>query len=300
LGSAIPGNRLGNNTVALDSWLSLGAATDSHLGVLKSEDTDGSVIGGSNHSDGLLANDHTAVGIPLTTADGLISGELSLDIVTQDIDLTTNLGNTNSSTSLNTNGAVSLIYVAGGIQGPTESNRVLIGQITTDGEFCFELNLQIREVIGTDGKYDDDDAQHYAAHKEIVDDIEFEALNYCAVPGCTDPLALNYNDLATVDNGTCTYAVNVLGNINLKPGLSVYPVPADNEIILSIINVTEKGDYKYNITNIIGKEILQGKFEVNNARHNENIDISGLPKRIYIIHIESDNNCRYHEQIIKN
>ena len=30
--------------------------------------------------------------------------------------------------------------------------------------------------------------------------------NFITTPGCTDPLALNYNPLATVDDGSCTYS----------------------------------------------------------------------------------------------
>ena len=37
---------LNKNTVAIDSWLSMGAASDAHWGVLKTADTDGSLVGG--------------------------------------------------------------------------------------------------------------------------------------------------------------------------------------------------------------------------------------------------------------
>ncbi|MBK9800952.1 MAG: hypothetical protein IPP56_14915 [Bacteroidetes bacterium] len=42
----------GNPTLALDSWITLGLATKTHTGVLKSEDTDGSVIGGNFNGGG--------------------------------------------------------------------------------------------------------------------------------------------------------------------------------------------------------------------------------------------------------
>jgi len=78
-GDVINDTRLDENTVALDSWLTLGAASDEHIGVPKALDTDGSIVGGDNNdggsdgvAGGLLSNADVAAGMPLTTADGLI------------------------------------------------------------------------------------------------------------------------------------------------------------------------------------------------------------------------------------
>ena len=64
----------------MDSWITLGFATKTQLGVLKTEDTDvSSFIGGANNSGGtaaiaagLLSNTDPLAGIPLITSDGLM------------------------------------------------------------------------------------------------------------------------------------------------------------------------------------------------------------------------------------
>lgn len=140
-GRDIPAQHLNKNTVAIDSWLSFGAASTLHWGILKTEDADGSVVGGSNNQSGLLVNDAVAAGIPLTSADGLID----LGTAPGTINSVGNLpdcfepGGSNSFSDENVAWAV-----LGGVSGPTESNRVLIGQFTTDGDLSFCLNLAMR------------------------------------------------------------------------------------------------------------------------------------------------------------
>ncbi|MFN5317633.1 MAG: hypothetical protein ACK5CY_02215, partial [Bacteroidia bacterium] len=73
--------RLDENTVALDTWLTLGQTTKSankQGGILKEYDTDGSFIAGAGVNDGgsaeipegLLNNADSLAGIPLNQADG--------------------------------------------------------------------------------------------------------------------------------------------------------------------------------------------------------------------------------------
>src|SRR5690606_7055932 len=68
---------LNKNSVAIDSWLTIGAASDAHWGVPKDEDTDGSILtgndGGSTGTP-MLVNTDPLAGIPLTQADGLLAG----------------------------------------------------------------------------------------------------------------------------------------------------------------------------------------------------------------------------------
>ena len=74
---------LEENTVALDSWLTLGQVVKkqgakTYYGVIKNQDDDGSFIGGINNdggsaliSTGLLVNNDPSCGIPLTSSDGI-------------------------------------------------------------------------------------------------------------------------------------------------------------------------------------------------------------------------------------
>lgn len=149
-GDAIGGGDLGDNTVALDSYVTVGSASDEHLGVLKSADTDGSIVGGDNNDGGsegidggLLVNDASYVGTPLITADGLISADGDSPSVTLvGIDGSIGVfGDENDGNTFETNGGA--WSSLDGVVGPDEENIVLIGQFTAQGEFSFNFNLQI-------------------------------------------------------------------------------------------------------------------------------------------------------------
>src|ERR1700756_168103 len=60
-----------NNTVMLDSWLTVGGACTSNMGVMKIED-DGSA--NAVNADGVLQNNNALAGIPLTQQDGFLTG----------------------------------------------------------------------------------------------------------------------------------------------------------------------------------------------------------------------------------
>jgi hypothetical protein len=139
-----------NNTVMLDSWLSAGAACSGNIGVLKSED-DG--VANVVNSNGILANNDPSAGIPLTTQDGLLAGTpfpvqfigLSAEQLSL-FDNTSQVGNSFVVTDgawFNLDGAV----------GPNSDNKVLIAQITTDGDLSFELNIQLATPDGGVEKY---------------------------------------------------------------------------------------------------------------------------------------------------
>ena len=135
---------LSKNTVMLDSWLTAGAASDAHWGVPKDEDTDGTIQpnndGGSAGGGPLLAHADPLAGIPLSTADGLLAGSppgiLSLGVAP------TILNDYGGATYSSDNFAWSSNI--GNVEGPTPSNKILIGQFTTDGTFTFCLNLWVR------------------------------------------------------------------------------------------------------------------------------------------------------------
>lgn len=135
---------LTKNTVMLDSWLTAGAASDAHWGVPKDEDTDGSIQpnndGGSAGGGPLLANTDPLAGTPLSTADGLLAGTppgiLSVGVAP------TIFNDYNGATYTSDNFAWSSNI--GNLEGPTASNKILIGQFTTDGTLTFCLNLWVR------------------------------------------------------------------------------------------------------------------------------------------------------------
>ena len=132
------------NTAALDSYLTMGNVVSGKQGVLKSEDTDGTV---GNIQSILANNPGGCYGDPImgtSGKDGMISG--------------TNNGYSNLGlpTSLNifdqTSGGAFVmnagsLAVLAGVSGPTSTNKVLIGQFTTNGVFTFSLNIQIKNTL---------------------------------------------------------------------------------------------------------------------------------------------------------
>ena len=193
-GHLIRGNRLDENTVALDSWLSLGAASDDHWGVLKPFDPDGSVVGGDAHESGWLVND--AMGIALTEADGLSSWEVTF---AQSFFASGDSPDAAFGEVTETNSFVSSNFRIQqvGIVSPDEDNRFLVAQITTSGELVFKLNI---EVV-TPGN---DIVRIVSENANLgADEVFSNFLSYPPVCGCTDPFFLEFDPIAGCDDGSC-------------------------------------------------------------------------------------------------
>lgn len=160
------------NTVMLDSWLSSGAVCSGNFGILKTEDN---ASGGANvvNANGILQNADPEAGIPLTSKDGfyagtpeavttvgLSAGELSIFNATSQAG---NLFTTANASWASLNGSV----------GPTATNKVLIAQMTTNGIFSFELNIQIGTPLGG--------VQNYVARNPVGNEIKLASLIYSSV-----------------------------------------------------------------------------------------------------------------------
>jgi hypothetical protein len=207
-GYQINKNNLDNNTLALDSWLTIGFASNLNFGLPKPEDPDGSIVGGINNDGGsagvpggLLTNNDPNAGIPLTESDGLVPSTISttgffdLNIISENGDDSTIFGAlTNAKTFTSYNAR--LLY-SQGISGPTADNRILVAQLTTKGMLSFELNLEIQKSDGTTINY-------VAAESAMgVDTFYSRWLSYPFSCGCTDPDFLEYDKNASCDDGSC-------------------------------------------------------------------------------------------------
>jgi hypothetical protein len=162
--NTIPQRNLKDNTVILDSWISVGAGSEFSMGILKSEDdTLNTII----HKGNYIQNDNKEAGIPVKIRDGLIEG-FGQRVTQFGIDSLLDVFNnrTIGSTFSTSNG--SWACMTGAIGPDSISNKVLIAQMTTDGDFSFELNIQ----IGTpDGKY-----QRYVAKNPTDNEILLPSL----------------------------------------------------------------------------------------------------------------------------
>lgn len=136
-------NNTRKNTTLIDSYLTVGGVANGLMGVLKSEDTDGTI----GNLQSILANNDPAAGIPINgdnASDGLMPGA---PIMPNTLGLTTELDvfDQTAGNSFSTYGGT--IAALGGSEGVTSSNHVLIGQFTTSGTFSFKLNLQISTPV---------------------------------------------------------------------------------------------------------------------------------------------------------
>jgi hypothetical protein len=250
-------NRYTENTVALDSWLTLGQTTKkqgsiTNFGVLKSQDNDGSFIGGTNNDggselivNGLLTNADPLCGIPLTIADGMdtMTEQPTNWIHTGILDFTT--GNDSTifgSLSPESEFIRTQFYLANsGVSGVIpDSNQVIIAQLTTKGDLYFELNLEVERIINGVPTI-----VKYVAKDTLLDNGEiFNAyLKYPLECGCDDPDFLEYNSVFTcyeigscitpvkfgcMDSTACNYDPEV--NFNIED-LCCYPGNCNNRDI---------------------------------------------------------------------
>lgn len=248
-------NRLKENTVALDTWITIGQLTKSsaitYFGLPKADDTTGSVIGGSNNDGGsaeivggLLKNDDPAAGIPLTISDGNDTmSELPINwahygFLSGSGDDSTIFGNITTDTLFESRNAA---LQHSGVQGINRSkNMVLVAQLTTTGDITFELNLELSLGNGNPLKF--------VASGDILlpGETVFPKLKYPPSCGCTNPDFLEYSPnyscpfpdscktpivLGCTDPAACNY--NELANINL-PSLCCY-IGACNDLDISLV-----------------------------------------------------------------
>lgn len=210
-GHQINNTALGEGTVALDSYLSMGRASAQRLGSPKADDPNGSLIGGANNDGGsaqvpggLLVNSTPEMGSSLTVSDGLVplSGAPSVppNFLVSGDDPTSVFGDE----TLGNTFISQLCRIAcstPGVNGATADNRVLIAQLTTAGELSFMLNVEIERPDGVVVKYVS------TADTLLPGETLNGLLVYPPDCGCTDPNFLEYDPAAGCDDGSCATAI---------------------------------------------------------------------------------------------
>lgn len=205
------------NTVALDTWLTLGQTarqgTKYYYGILKDQDTDGSFVGGVNNdggsaavASGLLINEDPTCGIPLTVADGMdtlnsvpsnwLSGGILDFLSGSDTTMFGSLVPQSSFWSDN------FLLSCSGVQGTVaDSNQVIVAQLTTKGDLAFKINITVEELVNgipTDVNYVSKDT--LLGVNEKFNPL----LSYPPLCGCNDPSYMEYNSaFVCLEEGTC-------------------------------------------------------------------------------------------------
>ncbi len=210
-GHQIANGALDEGTTALDSWLSMGAASNQRRGIPKLADGDGSIVGGTNNdggsagiAGGLLVNNDPAAVIALTERDGLVAlgtqPALPPTFNSQGDDLAPAFGDASFAGTFHSTD-MRVACSTPGVQGADTDNLVLVAQLTTTGELTFQLNIEIQRPDGAIVKYVANDSALAAG------ETPFGALNYPPACGCTDPQFLEYDPLAGCDDGSCATTI---------------------------------------------------------------------------------------------
>ena len=247
LGKDINSIRLYENTVALDTWLTLGQVTKSaaktYFGILKTQDKDSSIIGGKNNNGGsaiilggLLVNKNPAAGIPLTTADGMEPStnlpinwaDYGINDIVSGVDSTI-FGSAKVDSQFISNNVG--IQCSGAIGVNPDSNQVIVAQLTTKGDLSFELNITIADSAGNTLKYVANDSILLPGEK-LSRYLKYPFHLLC---DCPDPNYIEYNPSRDCDNkDSCkkpvvfgcmdSLACNYDPNANFSvPNLCCYP-----------------------------------------------------------------------------
>ena len=253
------------NTTLIDSWLSVGGVCAGKMGVLKTEDTDGSI----GNSQGILTNNPgglfgAAINSVVTGArDGLAPGTpiapTALGLNGADSVFDQSVGNS----FLLTNGAIAGL---GGVVGVTPSNMVLIGQFTTHGVFSFSLNIQLSDTAtNTSEVYVPNNAQS----------------------GETTYTALAYSSAATTTTTPdTTVAIKTLANELTT--LSIYPNPSKGIFTITATNVKESTANSYSVFDVTGKLVFTKNLGKTATKFSETVDISGYNSGLYFLNVTLD------------
>lgn len=332
LGKDIAINRLDENTVALDTWLTLGQAAKgaiSYAGVLKSNDVSGSIIGGANNdggsafiSSGLLTNNDTLAGTPLTTSDGL---DTMINVPSNWVDFgikdiisgvdSTIFGSVKVDSTFISN---DMVIQNSGVSGvDTLLNQVLIAQLTTKGVLTFEINLEIEDSTGTITNYVANDSIlgsneklsrylkypfQFVCNCPDPNYLEYDAgrdcdnLDSCTnliVFGCMDPNACNYDSVANYSvpflccyPGSCNDRdiTVVCPEISNVFEFSLYPNPASHYLNIEIPNGNNE-EIQYSIFDSYGKLVLKKMLGSQSNYFVDSIDVSSFYNGLYLLFV---------------
>ncbi len=240
--------RYEENTVALDTWLTLGQTakqgTKYYYGILKDQDTDGSFVGGENNDggsalvpSGLLINEDPSCGIPLIVADGMDTLNSSPNdwFNSGILDILSGSDTTMFGDLVPQNLFESTIFElsCSGVQGTVaDSNQVIIAQLTTTGELAFNINITVEELVsgvptivnyvssdtllGDNEKYNPYLSYPYSCGCNNANYLEYSSSFVCLEEGsCQTPIKIG-----CMDSMACNYDPAV--NINVEE-LCCYP-----------------------------------------------------------------------------
>lgn len=161
---------LDTNTVMLDSWLTVGAACSAGSGIMKeADDATGTIV--NTNKPAVLQNGNTLAGIPVKNRDGILMASPQSVATTFGIEKEIKVFAANDSVAHNVFSTFNGSWASfGGSIGSKPDNKVLIAQLTTDGQLSFELNIQLGSPNGG--------VENYVARNPVGNEIQLPCLTY--------------------------------------------------------------------------------------------------------------------------
>lgn len=242
----------------------MGGVANGQMGVLKPEDTDGSI----GNLQGILANTNPVMGLPITganSADGLMPGTPntpSILGISNELDI---FDQTAGSLFTTTNGAISTL---GGVEGITASNHVLLGQFTTNGDFGFKLNLQILTPVPGESEI-------YVSDTPTGTELTDTSLIYFSNP--------NVGIEETITEAA------------LSLDYTVYPNPTSESFAIRQTGNMTQSNFDYTVTDLSGKIVVSGH---SNAKTTQ-VDATNVQTGIYLVTMSQDGTVST-SKLIKN
>lgn len=255
---SISATNIKKNTVLIDSWLTTGGVSAGKVGVLESEDTDGTL----GNTQGILQNNPGgAYGSPINGS----GGKDGLIVATPASPTTLGFGGagtpseifdqTAGGTFSVTNGAMSIL---GGGLGFGSNNTILLGQFTTDGDFSFELNIQLIKPGGST-------ADEYVASNPTSTETLFPGLIYPSV-------VTGVNKINDLSSSTIT----------------IYPNPAKDEFTFSIKDTKASANNSYSIYDVTGHLIANKDLGKISGDFSETVNIAQYSSGLYFLTLSLD------------
>lgn len=259
-------NYCDDNTVMLDSWLSVGAASAGRMGIQKSQDDGVNTI---VNVDGVLQNTDPLMGIPLTQQDGLIVGTpepvVTVGIGTEIMVFDSQNDGTNGPVFSTFNGAWASLN---GSVGPDPAlNQVLIAQITTDGILSFQLNVQIRNQTTFV-------VENYVASNPTGTEVLFPALNYNSSTGISNSPVVDFSS-------------------------QLYPNPANTLVSLIISGIEKPSNGTVKVFDLLGNLVSVNNLTLSAGNSQYKMDISDLSSGIYFVQLSIGNSV-VSKKLVKN
>lgn len=253
-------NNTKKNTMMIDSYITIGSVSNGNpglMGVLKEEDTDGTI----GNLQGLLVNNIAPMTYAITGTDGrdgLMPGmptALNVLGISGELDI---LDQTAGDSIVINNGAIAAL---GGIAGVTAENRVMLGQFTTDGVFSFKLNVQLGtpQVGGS---------ENYVAENPGASEFTDSTLIY-----------VSESDVIIDTTDTSTVMIHEVIAVNDWSAFA-YPNPFTNEILL-LNNSMNTAIMNVKVYDVLGQQILVDRFYGNQMR----IQTADWSNGVYMVHM---------------